>query len=427
MAENTSVLTFQDLLLRVAEYYGVASYDSNGMPYVPVDDNFNLYECKKLVNDAVQMFISRPPTNGRWRWMDRTQTVTLAQAYTGTADAGEATTLTDTDIATTYDDDYFNTYTLWITAGTGKDEYAVVTDYDGTLGKFTFAALSGATTPDTTSEYRICRSTSVINADPARYTLSADFAGSVGGSITYTADSNHGTPIEWRDINYINERRSLNTLSGYPSAAAIRPYQPTSSSLGSTRLWEIIFDPEPQAAGSVQFPYTLHFNKMLAEGGTADSTSTTTLVDTDRTEPDDYFNTWICHIISGTGKGSYAPVTDYVLSTGTITVADWLDMEGTAGGTDPAADSKYLLVPAANLPPMPLQYDDMLRVACLAKCEMDAEDAELGTRHIQEWEGIALPTAWSLDSKAAPRKLGKMSDGKKYSYRRIWNDVTFNT
>jgi len=354
MAENTSVLTFKDLLLRVAEYYGVASYDSNGMPYVPVDDAFNLYECKKIVNDAVRMLISRPPPTGRWRWMDRVHEV------------------------------------LFVPAGTGSDN---------------------------------------IDSDAARYMLPSGFAGSVNGDITYVADSGHGTEIEWRDINCINQRRQTSVLTGYPDVAAVTPYQPTTKTLGSARRWEIIFDPAPQNADTVQFPYTLHFDKMLAEGGTADSASTTTLVDATRLEPDDFFNTWIVYIIAGTGIGSYAVVTDYTKSTGTFTVSDWLDEEGTAGGTDPSTDSKYLVVPADNLPPTPLAYDEYVLSACLAKCEMEAEDIELGTRNVEYWQNTALPAAWELDRKSAPRKLGKMSNGTQcpMAGRRMWNNVTFNT
>ena len=49
MAEPTSANNFRDLVLRVAQYYGVASYDSDGLPYIPVDDAFNFEESKRIV------------------------------------------------------------------------------------------------------------------------------------------------------------------------------------------------------------------------------------------------------------------------------------------------------------------------------------------------------------------------------------------
>ena len=42
---------------------------------------------------------------------------------------------------------------------------------------------------------------------------------------------------------------------------------------------EIIFDPQPNAADSIEFPHVMTLDKMDAEGGTADSANATTLVD----------------------------------------------------------------------------------------------------------------------------------------------------
>ena len=55
----------------------------------------------------------------------------------------------------------------------------------------------------------------------------------------------------------------------------------------------------------------------------------------------DFINDWYVYITSGLGKGSYAQVTAYVASTGTITVADWLKENGDAGGVDPDDTSSY--------------------------------------------------------------------------------------
>lgn len=351
MAEPTSALSFQELLLKVAEYYGVASYDSNGVPYIPADDAFNLYECKKIVNEAIRMFIARPPRNGKWRWMHRTATVTFDST------------------------------------GAGSDN---------------------------------------ISNDAARYQLPADFAGQIAGDISYVADSGHGIQIDWCDINTVVQRRELSIRNGYPQFAAVRPYQPTTPTLTSSRRWEIIFDPTPAANDSVQFPYIMNFDFLRLEGGTADSASATTLVDATRTEPDDYFNSWVVTIISGTGKGSYAVVTDFDQGTGTFTVADWLDIEGNAGGTDPDTDSVYVVEPAANEHPAGHQFDEAIKIACYAKCEMEAEDSELGTKYIDEFNKVTLPNAWRIDANAAPRKLGKMENGRRNRYLRVRENVTFN-
>lgn len=66
MSEPTGGLTFEDLVIRVAEYLGVASYGVNGdgAAAVPTDAH-DLALCKRLVNDGIRMFIA---DNSKWRW-----------------------------------------------------------------------------------------------------------------------------------------------------------------------------------------------------------------------------------------------------------------------------------------------------------------------------------------------------------------------
>ena len=82
--------------------------------------------------------------------------------------------------------------------------------------------------------------------------------------------------------------------------------------------------------------------------GTADSADATTLVDDAIStvyDTNDELNGWYIYISSGTGEGSFAQITDYVASSGTITVSDWLDENGNPGGIDPAASSGYIITP----------------------------------------------------------------------------------
>jgi len=86
--------------------------------------------------------------------------------------------------------------------------------------------------------------------------------------------------------------------------------------------------------------------------GTADSTSTTTVVDSDLSdtyEDDDDLKDYYCYILTGTGAGSWAKITGYTASTGTITVSDWLDAQGNAGGTDPVADDTFAVTPVETV------------------------------------------------------------------------------
>lgn len=80
--------------------------------------------------------------------------------------------------------------------------------------------------------------------------------------------------------------------------------------------------------------------------GTADAADATSLTDAmleDTYDSDDDLNGYWIYITGGTGVGSYAQITDYTTSGGAITVADWLDQYGNAGGTNPDADSTYII------------------------------------------------------------------------------------
>lgn len=80
--------------------------------------------------------------------------------------------------------------------------------------------------------------------------------------------------------------------------------------------------------------------------GTVDSASATTLVDATLStayDTNDDLNGWWVYIVSGTGEGSYAQITDYTASSGTVLVAAWLNSNGNTGGTTPAATNEYII------------------------------------------------------------------------------------
>ena len=261
-----------------------------------------------------------------------------------------------------------------------------------------------------------------IDSDAARYMLSEGFGGEIDGPVHYAKNTNHGTRINWCSEAEIRAMRAQTVQTGYPNLAAILPYQPVSSSLSSTRKWELIVNPQPTAADTIEFPYTLAFNKLDLESGCGDSGSDTTLVDAERTEGDDYFNDWKIEILSGTGKGSYATVTDYTGTSGTFTVADWLKSDGTAGGTNPDENSIYIVEPATNLHPAGAKFDEVILAACLFKAEMSLDDVSAG--YVEKYIKKDLPKAYQTDARSAPRKLGNM--GIQTVRGRTWTDVTYN-
>jgi len=262
-----------------------------------------------------------------------------------------------------------------------------------------------------------------IDLDAARYKLAANFGGTVDGPIEYDADTSVGTRIEWCDESVIRARRSLSVNTGIPNKAAIRPYQPISEALMSTRQWEMIVDPQPGSAYVVKFPYTLHFDQMDMEGGTATGGGATTLVDaTDRkdNEANDYFNTWIIRIVAGAGIGEYATIDDFIRNTGTF-----LFNAGLSGGTTPDTTSKYIVEPADNLCPVGHQFDDAIEAACLARTEMESQDEHMDTFWTDYYHKKALLNAFKVDQRSAPRTLGPMLNGSLIRGGRLSGGFTY--
>lgn len=75
MAEPTSALTLRDLVIRVAEYLGIAYYGADGSEEAQVPENSHDLElCKRLVNDGIRMFIQ---DNAKWFWTRRLYTLTV--------------------------------------------------------------------------------------------------------------------------------------------------------------------------------------------------------------------------------------------------------------------------------------------------------------------------------------------------------------
>jgi len=266
-----------------------------------------------------------------------------------------------------------------------------------------------------------------IDSDAARYMLPLGFGGEVVGDIRYTKDSNHSTNITWVPDTEIKRLRADYVNTGYPTRAAFLPYQPTTAS-GTGRRWELIVDPQPSSAETVELDYILHFDGVLLYGGTADSASATTIVDATfaTTHPsDDTFNDWYVEVIDGTGRGSYAQVTDYTGSTGTFTVADWLTPTGAAGGTDPGASSVFIVKPAhPYYHPVGFAYDGVIETACLAACEIYGRSEMTDDHFTSMFYNRKVPEAHNINRRQVQRRPGVMTRGGSQHCHRQFNTVT---
>ncbi len=421
MAEPSGALSMSDLVLRVAEKLGIAEYTSAGLIHIPVDQfNFNL--CKRYVNNGIRMFMADAPRKG-WRWMRRICSVTFAVRVTGTVDSiPVANQLRDATLMATYTaaTDLVGWY-AYILTGTGEGSNAQITAYDETTGTITVAdwltaaGAGGGTDPIAGDTFAIT-SVATTAGDTSRYNLPANFSGTVDGKIKYAANSNTGIRIEWCDESTIRARRAVSVNSGTPRLAAIRPYQPIDENLSSTRLWEMIVDPQSIAALVVEFPYTLHFDSMKMESGIATAGNDTTLTDNLRTEAADYFVGWTIEIVDGVNVGKSRTVTGYTAA-GQFTFATM-----TVNNT---ITSQYIVTPAANLHPAGHQFDFAIEAACLARAEAESEDEHFDDFWLNFYHKKALPNAHKLDMRSAPRTLGPMLNGPALPRGRDFNDVVY--
>jgi hypothetical protein len=433
MSQPNSILTIEELILRIAREVGVADYSDSGqgVAMVPVDPH-DIDMCRRIVYDGIRNFVTAGPPKG-WRWMRRLMSVTMtATRVTGTADSGSDTTLVDATLTDTYDTD--GDLTDWYIYIDGSGSYAQITNYTGSSGTITVDGWldvrgnSGGTVPDTDSTY-ILTPVETVGGDIHRYPLDGNFGGSADGEISYAANTNHSTKIDWADESFIRQRRATVVNTGYPLYAAIRPLEPYASGAGPKRRFEILFSPNPVADDTVEFPYSVYFDRVSLDTGTATGGSDTTLVDDSLANlyPDDYYNGQIIKVMDGTGKNGNAIVTDYTGVTGTFTVADWLFIDGSAGSVDPAANSTYLVQPVSNLHPAGMQFDNAIKSACLAEAEEQVDELA-GRGFIGKFRKLDLLDAYKIDIRSGPRSLGSMnkSGRGRNASGRSRNDVTFN-
>lgn len=408
MAEPNSAYSFYDLILRIAKEAKIAYYGSSGTSraMIPINEH-DLECCKDVVNDGIKFFIASAPANG-WRWMNRIMKVTLGTVQTeGTCDDnGDATTLVDSDLADVYDtdDEIVGYYVYDLT----QEIYAAVTGYTALTGTVTVSEwldyddVSSSLTPADEDNYSIT-DVKTVEGDKCRYPLNQNFQGDIAGKITYAAETGRGHMIGWEHEANIRFQREISASTSHVVRAAVRPWR--------KRRWELIVDPSPTSGDTVIFPYRVGFDNLQLIGGDSSAGAATSITDDDLADlyPDDYFKGWFIYIINGTGRNSYAECSGYTSSSGKFDVADWLAVDGSAGGKDAGSNSIYYAVPEENAHPAGMQFDEAILSACLAKAEMEFDDINQG--FMIKFLQVDLPKAYATDARSAPKSVGPMLPG----------------
>lgn len=252
MAEPTSALTFEDLIIELARKMGTAFYGDDGDEAVQVPtDTHDLAEAKRMVNNAIRMFINDAPSSG-WRWTKPIGSFTLWPTIA--VDSSNTVTFVSYDPAT-------DKSLISVTSATFLDTMEEKTLTLTTSGDQTITDVVSTTQVKVSGQLTssINGETFSITAD-GNYTLPATFAGTVSGGIAFAADSDIGVGLGWATEKLIREWRADTSQTGDPFAAAVRP---KSTVVGSRRRWELMTYPTPNEQITVEFPFELAFDKLV--------------------------------------------------------------------------------------------------------------------------------------------------------------------
>lgn len=249
MADPSIGLTFSDLILRVAEYLGVAYYGAAGdqMAQVPVDVH-DLDLCKRMVNDGYRRFVTESPL---WRFMNVPFYLQFITSFTGSAAAGSTgTSLIVSGLAQA--NNFFNGYGMTITHADGTLDVYTVTSW--TLATQTFVLSLVGTQNGTLAvndTYEMAAATAVEGQN-YRYYLPDDFGGVLTTPFIYDVNGPR-LQLNSVDESRIRELRAGANTSGTPSVVAVRPINTTATTTG--KRWEALFWPKPAGVNRVGTVY----------------------------------------------------------------------------------------------------------------------------------------------------------------------------
>lgn len=252
MADPTLSLTFGDLIIRVAEFLGMADYSGGAAAVPSVAHDLDL--CKRYVNDGYRRFINANP---RWQFLTPLITLTFAPTVSGTATA-VGTTTTLKDATRTEATGSFVGQIIWFTGGTGAGQTATLSAYSSVTQTFTFGAVAVA--PDTTTTYEVAPATCVLG-DNTRYYLPDGFYGSL--IVPWTPPANGGYPnVTVVNEEMIREMYAGAASSGYPVYCGFRP-APAIGVTTNSKRWEAVFWPKPSTAYTITSRARLYPDKLV--------------------------------------------------------------------------------------------------------------------------------------------------------------------
>jgi hypothetical protein len=205
------------------------------------------------VNNAIRMFIHDAPMPNGWRWLrpvaarpvgGRGRVVsTQPDLHRDVQRLGSNTTVVVTTAAF-YPSMELKTITIGSPVG------------DRTVQSY----LSSTSVVVSGSNSLMVGKTFAIESG-GNFTLPLGFGGQFVGQLTYAADTNRGVETEWSDESTIRQwRANVTSDTGTPYLFAPRVMDTGTP----RRRWEMLAYPTPNETLTVEFPYVLHFDSLVA-------------------------------------------------------------------------------------------------------------------------------------------------------------------
>jgi hypothetical protein len=251
-SEPTSTLAFTDLILIVSEKLGTAYYGANGDQAAAIPTNAqDLAQAKKIVNDAIRMFVHDGPQPNGWRWLRPVASLVLwpdiatdaANAFSSaTYDGATDKTTLVVPTAAFYPSMELKTISITTTGDCTITDYVSATSVKVSGDKSSASAKTWSMTAD------------------GNYTLPIGFGGQYLGELSFAAATNKGIGLDWVDESTIRVWRSdVNSTTGIPYQFAVKVMDTGTP----RRRWELLAYPKPSMILTIQFPYMLHFDSLV--------------------------------------------------------------------------------------------------------------------------------------------------------------------
>lgn len=153
------------------------------------------------------------------------------EALSGTASGGSAITLVDSSFANVYPDDYFNGQFITTQDGTGKNGYAVITDFTGATCTFTVADWLSASDESTAAAADPAASTSYFVTDRIKHPAGQMFDVAIKSAIMAETAEEFG-PLQY---DAVGKYLQVDLPRAYALDARMRPRKTGVMKSGSPR------------------------------------------------------------------------------------------------------------------------------------------------------------------------------------------------